>query len=243
MKKKILIYADNFNGKIGQTYAYMHFFSQFGNVDLVSTLSNLDNIVEKYDMLVIPGGADVDASLYGGIPGVHDSRVNQHYEFLDRILIPQFVESKKPIVGICRGMQRLNVFFGGDLIQDIAGHHQGENRVKANEILVVDSNFASDLGFDKNVFYTNTMHHQCVGAIGEGLIPVGFSKFYNGSPTNRMNELQTIHFPGEKNKKELYYGIVEVVIHESLPIIGFQYHPEEFNCKLAVSSINKLLEQ
>jgi putative glutamine amidotransferase len=100
MKKTIGIYADTFNGKVGQTFAYMQFFSQFGFVRMISTHENLDNIINEIDILVIPGGADVDATLYGEIPGVNDSRINQHYEYLDNLLIPQFIQANKPIIGI-----------------------------------------------------------------------------------------------------------------------------------------------
>ena len=100
-KNKVIgIYADTFNGKVGQTYAYMQFFSQFGYVRMISTSDKLDNIVNEVDALVVPGGADVDAPLYKAIPGVMDGRTNQHYEYLDKVLIEQFVNAGKPIIGI-----------------------------------------------------------------------------------------------------------------------------------------------
>ena len=99
MKKTIGIYADTFNGKIGQTFAYMQFFSQFGFVRMLSTLDNLQNIENEIDVLVLPGGADVDVATYNAIPGVMDSRTNQHYEFLDKVLLPKFIEANKPIIG------------------------------------------------------------------------------------------------------------------------------------------------
>ena len=100
-KNKVIgIYADTFNGKVGQTYAYMQFFSQFGYVRMISTSDKLDNIVNEVDALVVPGGADVDAPLYNAIPGVMDGRTNQHYEYLDKVLIEQFVNAGKPIIGI-----------------------------------------------------------------------------------------------------------------------------------------------
>lgn len=94
------IYADAFNGKVGQTFAYMQYFSELGYVRMISTVDNLENIVHEIDVLVVPGGADVLSSRYNMAPGVMDGRVNQHYEYLDSLLIPQFIEAKKPIIGI-----------------------------------------------------------------------------------------------------------------------------------------------
>jgi hypothetical protein len=85
MKKVIGVYADTFNGKVGQTFAYMQFLRQFGYVRMISTTDRLDNIVNEIDILV-PGGADVYVDNYDdAVPGVMDTRVNQHYEYLDKV--------------------------------------------------------------------------------------------------------------------------------------------------------------
>jgi hypothetical protein len=55
---------------------------------MISTTDRLDNIVNEIDILV-PGGADVYVDNYDAVPGVMDTRVNQHYEYLDKVLIPR----------------------------------------------------------------------------------------------------------------------------------------------------------
>lgn len=246
-KRIIGIYADTFNGKVGQTFAYMQYFSQFGYVRMISTCDKLDNIVNEVDALVVPGGADVDASLYGSIPGVMDSRTNQHYEYLDKVLIPQFVNAAKPIIGICRGMQTINVLFNGTLEQHITGHQQGENRVRTDQTVYL-YNKTKDMfgGIENNELQqieVNSMHHQCVGVIGDGFEVLGYSELYQGSYVKEPHSFDREYKPKDSKVQLLTrYGVPEIMKHESLPIVLFQFHPEEYNCEYATSLINKLLE-
>jgi putative glutamine amidotransferase len=236
MKKVIGVYADTFNGKVGQTFAYMQFLSQFGYVRMISTTDRLDNIVNEIDMLVVPGGADVYVDNYNAVPGVMDTRVNQHYEYLDKVLIPQFVDAGKPIVGICRGLQRLNVFFGGTLHQHIVGHQQGEDRTRTKQTLRL---VHSDV-----ILHVNSMHHQAIDVLGEGFEVLGYSNAYQGcyAPYNNVEPWKTFNDKGVYVKTERVPVIIEIIKHATLPILAFQYHPEEFNCEYAVSEINNLLK-
>ena len=236
-KKTIGIYSDTYNGKVGQSFAYMQFFSQFGYVRLIATTDNLDNIVNEIDMLVLPGGADVDVSTYNSIPGVMDSRSNQHYEYLDKILIPKFINARKPIFGICRGMQRLNTWFNGTLNQHILGHHQGDNREYARQ----EMQFPNII----NRYYINTMHHQSVDILGENLELLCYSKRAHNcySSEKNMQEWRTYNNKTEAliSNGEQFPIVIEGFKHIELPIIGLQYHPEEMNCEYAKILINQLL--
>lgn len=239
MKKIIGVYADAFNGKVGQTFAYMQFLSQFGYVRLISTSDNLENIVNEIDMLIVPGGADVDVLGYEGIPGVMDGRVNQHYEYLDRTLIPMFIEAKKPIVGICRGMQALNVHFGGTLHQHVIGHQQDTDRKGRHSTEQPLQFFESE-----DQIMVNTMHHQAVKVLGDGFIPIGYTPVYRGcySENNIEAPWRIWNKEGKIISRNNHQVIIEIIKHSQLPIIGFQYHPEEFNCEYAVNEIKKLLK-
>lgn len=234
MKKIIGVYADTFNGKVGQTFAYMQFLSQFGYVRLISTTDDLVKVSQEIDLLIIPGGADVDPMRYDGVPGVMDGRVNIHYEYLDKTLIPLMIDLKKPIVGICRGMQSLNVFFGGTLNQHIIGHHQGENRVSTKQEIQFE---------DGTSYWVNSMHHQSVDKLGEGLSIIAYSQQYQGCYGNTRH-IKNWKYWNDKDKKNEFFEcpiIPEIIKHDELPIVAFQYHPEEFNCRIAVKYINQLL--
>jgi gamma-glutamyl-gamma-aminobutyrate hydrolase PuuD len=235
MKKTIGIYGDVFNGRVGQTEPYMQFFSQFGHVRIITTSDNLREVAKNIDALVIPGGADVDAMRYYGIPGFTDSRVNQHYEYLDKYLLPLIIELKKPIIGICRGMQSLNVHFGGTLNQDISGHHQGDNRSSTKQEIQFE---------DGTSHFVNTMHHQSVDVLGKGFKIAAYGQMFAGCFGNRTH-VRNWKSQEENNKvkyKDIYV-VVEMIVHEELPIVAFQWHPEEFNCYKAVDTINNLLKK
>lgn len=79
--------------------------------------------------------------------------------------------TEKPILGICKGMQLLNVAHGGSLIQDITGsleHNQGNRRYDfVDTASITDESFLADIfGSEARI---NSIHHQAVGVLGEGL--------------------------------------------------------------------------
>jgi len=235
--KIIGIYADSYNGKVGQTFPYMQFFSQFGYVRLISTLDKLDNIVNEIDMLVTPGGADLTSSLYGKAPGTMDGRANQHYEYLDSVLLPKFVESKKPIVGICRGMQSINCFLNGTLNQHIVGHNQGDDRQSTRQKLQFTDS--------EEEYYINSMHHQSVEKLGDGLELLAYSQQFRGCYSDEETKMTWRSFDSKTgnviDRQEIPITI-EAFRHKELPIVGVQWHPEEFNCEFTVSEIKKILK-
>jgi len=236
MKKIIGIYADAFNGKIGQTLPYMQFFSQFGYVRLISTLDNLENIENEIDILVSPGGSDLDSSLYGKAPGAMEGRANQHYEYLDSILLPKFLNTQKPIIGICRGMQSINCFLGGTLNQHIIGHQQGDERSATKQKLQFTNS-------DKE-YYINSMHHQSVQNLADGLELIAYSQQFRGCYSSEEIIKTWRYFNQEGNiDNTIKIPItIEAFIGKDLPILGVQWHPEEFNCEWTVNEIKKLLK-
>ena len=242
MKKVIGVYADIANGRVGQTAAYMQFLSQFGYVRLILPEDNLREVAKNIDMLVLPGGTDVDSARYNQPPGISTGRANQHYEYLDAHLLPLFIETGKPILGICRGMQSLNVHFGGTLNQHVIGHHQGENRVATKqEIQFEDGRSYNE---DDKPYIINTMHHQSVDILGEGIEIVAYGQAYQGCYSEKRHVRSWFEEEGKKGRQAYdCFVVVEMIRHKNLPIVGVQWHPEEFNCKVTVDCINTLLKE
>lgn len=235
MKKTIGVYADSYGGRVGQTAPYMQFLGQFGTVRLILPTDNLREVADSIDMLVLPGGADIDTVLYNEAPGIMTGRPNQHYDYLDANLLPLVIERRKPILGICRGMQALNVFFGGTLNQHIIGHHQGDNRVATKQ----------EIQFETGKSHlVNSMHHQSVDILGSGMEIVAYSQGYIGCYANKRH-VRNWFYIDDKGKKSVFDSmvIVEMIRHKELPIVGVQWHPEEFNCKVTVDCINQLLKE
>ena len=73
------------------------------------------------DLLLLPGGSDVHPRFYGQqINGSTD--IDEARDERELALVDEFLRAGKPVVGICRGLQLLNVYFGGTLHQHILGH-------------------------------------------------------------------------------------------------------------------------
>jgi putative glutamine amidotransferase len=138
----------------------------------------LYHYAEALDGLVLQGGADVAPPTYGEQPRdpawVGD-RVRDRYEIE---LFEAFVGKSKPVLGICRGCQLINVAFGGTLYQDIGT--QVPNALDHRDITKYERNyhsvkFVSGTGLAKlypnrGEATINTIHHQAVNKLGRGLI-------------------------------------------------------------------------
>ncbi len=124
-------------------------------------LNTSDFNVDDYDALVLGGGGDVEPSLYGeSNQGSRNVDVNE--DKLQMAAIKKFVEAGKPVFGVCRGEQVLNVYFGGTLIQDRSGHMGGYRAVSTAEGSLFE-------GVMPNGYSAYHSHHQCVKDLGSGL--------------------------------------------------------------------------
>ena len=115
--KKILV-----AGETGKTFNYENTLRRLG---ASCTTSLHVPEISSYDALLLPGGGDIDPVLFG--------QLNCGSRFFDPVLdrlqlsvLKAFVYEKKPVLGICRGMQLINIFFGGDIHKDLpsADRHQ-----------------------------------------------------------------------------------------------------------------------
>ena len=140
----------------------------------------IHDYVELFDGLVLQGGADVAPESYGEValkPEWAGDKIRDAYELE---LVHAFVAAGKPILGVCRGMQIINVAFGGTLYQDIptqvenAANHRCEvayeNKFHGVEI-VAGTKLAQLLGATQNAAtgVINTIHHQAVKKLGNNL--------------------------------------------------------------------------
>jgi len=141
-----------------------------------------DDLLERVDGLIVSGGVDLDPSTYGADPHPETKGCAPERDAFEIALVRRAVELDMPVLGVCRGMQVLNVAYGGTLLQHLPetfGHHE-HRRVAGNfdeadhdVRLVPDSLAAAAAG--ELLHTTKSHHHQGVDVIGEGLIVTGHS--------------------------------------------------------------------
>jgi len=133
---------------------------------------------DELDALVLQGGADVSPLTYGESPARPEwagDRVRDLYE-ID--LVQEFISRGKPVLGICRGLQLINVAFGGTLYQDIqAEHANGLEHYDADAydqhthpISIVAGTRLAELYPGTGEARVNSIHHQAVEKVGSGLV-------------------------------------------------------------------------
>lgn len=153
----------------------------------------------SYDGLLLAGGGDMDPALFGQAD--HGSRGIDHArDKAELALLDAFLGAGKPVLAVCRGHQVVNVWLGGDLIQDLdpalAPFHGGGEEDRVHPVRAVEGSLLHRLYGP--VFAVNSSHHQALGRLGKGLAATARSEG----------------------------GVIEAVEHESLPLISVQFHPE-----------------
>lgn len=153
--------------------SYIQTIQQFGwAVFPITTYPSLQFALQHCDCLIIPGGYDLQ-----GYYLKEDRRKECTYydSFLDHFdldCIDAFVTKEKPIMGICRGIQLLNVYFGGTLLSHI--DEQLHAPMHSHTIHLSAHSFLSQLMDDAAI--VNSYHHQVVGKLGKGLIAAAHSE-------------------------------------------------------------------
>ena len=125
--------------------------------------------VARLDALVIAGGPDVEPVRYGAEREPRTGPPARERDTWELALIEAALAARLPLLGICRGMQLLNVALGGTLVQHLEGHAEvvgvfGRHPVKP----VPGTRYAGIAPEETSV---PTYHHQCVDRLGDGLVP------------------------------------------------------------------------
>lgn len=137
---------------------------------------NLDRLVEICDGFCFTGGVDVAPCYYGEAMLPECGEIQDRRDSFEMMAIPKVIASGKPILGICRGAQVINVALGGSLYQDIPSqlstaidHRQSAGRYEPWHFATVtpDTPLAILVGEDK--ISVNSFHHQAIKRLGDGL--------------------------------------------------------------------------
>lgn len=150
--------------------------------------------------LLLPGGGDIDPARYGQLPAGSQSPDLQR-DAAELELVSLFLKWGRPILGICRGVQLLNVALGGNLVQDIAtasSHRQdADSGDRVHTVAAQPGSFLESL-YGRE-FRVNSAHHQALGRL---------------APDLRLAAIR----PAD--------GVIEAVEWPERNVYGVQWHPE-----------------
>lgn len=171
----------------GNAASYPRAVEAAGGVPLLINLTRdaevLDTLYRLCDGLLLAGGCDLDPASYGAAPHARLGFFNPLQDEVELALTRRALAERMPILGICRGMQMLNVAMGGTLYQDIPSelpgalnhqesHHQRSMGHLAHPLLLDPGCWLADR-LDTRELPVNTLHHQALRDLAAGLRVVG----------------------------------------------------------------------
>ncbi|MCD8309768.1 MAG: gamma-glutamyl-gamma-aminobutyrate hydrolase family protein [Prevotellaceae bacterium] len=211
------ISSDCKNGKLKLSETYTKAVLRAGGIPLV--LPQVEDsltatvVLEAVDGLILSGGEDINPLLYGEQPQYGLGDVNPARDLSELLWLKVAHARGLPVLGICRGQQFVNVFYGGTLYQDLPSQHEGNplNHLQSfggtepsHLIYIVKGSHLSQLLAGVDSVFVNSFHHQAVKALA----------------------------PGFRVAAQSPDGVVEAI--EGLPglnVVAVQFHPEFFAMK------------
>jgi putative glutamine amidotransferase len=166
-----------------------------------------EEIVERIDGLILAGGADIDPSSYGRDAHSETVGTTPQRDRFEIALVREAIERDMPVLGICRGMQLINVALGGTLVQHLPDHygHHEHRRVLGSfdgadhDVDVQPETLAGDVVREAR-HATKSHHHQGIECLAGGLLVSG---------TSALDDLpEAIEMPNKRF------------------VLGVQWHPE-----------------
>lgn len=201
---------------------YMKAIAQAGGVPVVipsyEDLTLVKEVIDRLDGVVLSGGVDLDPHLYGRRANAHLGTVSPRRDAAE-LEIARYViwETEKPLLGICRGIQVMNVAMGGSLYIDLPtegklAHSLGmyPRYVPTHEVEVAENtHLAKAMGAGVN--RVNSFHHEAVKELAEG--------FCVSARSVPDDVIEAIELPGERF------------------VLGVQWHPEELTAMESAANI------
>lgn len=205
-------YLRGLQSKINSGYG--HAVSAAGGTPMLlqimhSPKEHAEVVAKTLDGLIITGGeSNIYPLLYGNEISEHTDYLYPPRDYWEHELIKAFMKENKPIMGICRGMQQLNVFFGGNLhfnihkqLENISGHWSGDTPMKyaAHTIDILEGSKFEKIA-QSNSVAINSFHYQAIKDLAKDLKITAYADD----------------------------GIIEAVEHNDQQkyVVGYQFHPE-----------------
>lgn len=182
-KKKVLVIGSS--PKIGSTYYNIASNYNYEITILTGIQTNTDvsrDVIRSVDGVIFAGGEDFDPSIYGSNAYELVENYSTEQDMSDLELLSLAIEENKPVLGICRGMQLINIYYGGSLYEDLPSQFAGNISHRGEENTFIYHN----VSFNENSrFYykldgvvvreVNSYHHEGIRDLAYGLLPTAFS--------------------------------------------------------------------
>lgn len=212
-QKKPVIGVSSFveSGSVRAGTTYINSVRRAGGLPVVIPLTKSEEEIDAYlnqiDGIVLIGGEDISPLYFGAEPSPYLGEVVPDRDEYEIILIRKAVAKGIPLLGICRGVQVLNVAMGGTLIQDIPSeienpiqHRQNGPRNYGSHTIKIEKGSLMAQLLGENDIAVNSFHHQAVKDVA----------------------------PGYKVTATAKDGIIEAIESQDGKSFGVQFHPEGF---------------
>ena len=148
-------------------------------IPLDKTPAEVMKLIEHCDAVLLPGSrADIDPAKYDAPRDPHTNAADSGRDTVDELLLQDAYNMKKPVLGICYGLQMLNVYRSGTLVQHInstVNHEAGRKVPIAHAVEVAPATKLARILGESNKVAVNSSHHQSADLIGDGLRAVARS--------------------------------------------------------------------
>lgn len=203
---------DTANDDISMRPTYLRAVAAAGAIPVVMPLeisdADLEHLTDCLDGFLFTGGPDVHPFYFGEQTQAFCGNVSEARDSLEFKLLKLAMKAEKPILGICRGIQVINIGLGGDIYQDISSQFKEDfpvahkqpfsYRVPSHQVDVIPGTLLAEIS-GSSVIQVNSMHHQAVRKTAPQLIASGFAP----------------------------NGLIEAVELPGYPfLLGVQWHPE-----------------
>lgn len=177
-------------------------------IPVTTNLSTLQKLTENLAGLILSGGGDLDPVHFGEEPALGMGKITPERDYCELELARLFLASHKPILGICRGMQVLNIVAGGTIWQDIytqvyypvLKHVQDAPKsYPTHRVEIMADTLLSSIFGERNQIRVNSFHHQSINKVAKGF---------------KINAVALD-------------GIIEgIELPDAVFVLGIQWHPE-----------------
>lgn len=196
----------------GNNRTYVHAVERAGGLPILIPMltdpHDLEDLFPRLDGILFSGGIDLQPSLYGEQKLPETDELDPQLDTFEMTLATWALQEDIPILGVCRGMQLLNVFLGGSLYQDITNQRPGSlehrrrdlPRTALTHTVTIEEGSLMEKILGTRQVWVNSLHHQSIKEPGKGV-------YISGCADDGIAELMEV--PGHRF------------------VLGVQGHPEE----------------